>query len=168
MRIAQHREGPQSNRRAQKWQTAAMTIVRAKKTAVSKAPKKAPKTVPKVARNMALKTASKTASKTAPKTAPAKRTAAAALKQWHVYLVRCADDTLYTGVATDVRRRLAEHNGESRAGARYTRTRRPVTLVYQELAADRSEAGKREYAIKQLPRSAKLALLRRSKRAAKR
>ncbi len=164
MRIAQHREGPQSNRRAQKWQTAAMTIVRAKKTAVSKAPKKAPKTVPKVARNMALKTASKTASKTA----PAKRTAAAALKQWHVYLVRCADDTLYTGVATDVRRRLAEHNGESRAGARYTRTRRPVTLVYQELAADRSEAGKREYAIKQLPRSAKLALLRRSKRAAKR
>ena len=122
---------------------------------------------------MALKTASKTAPKTAPKTTapkttPAKRTAAAALKQWHVYLVRCADDTLYTGVATDVRRRLAEHNGESRAGARYTRTRRPVTLVYQELAADRSEAGKREYAIKQLPRSAKLALLRRSKRAAKR
>ena len=117
---------------------------------------------------MALKTASKTAPKTAPKTASAKRTAAAALKQWHVYLVRCADDTLYTGVATDVRRRLAEHNGESRAGARYTRTRRPVTLVYQELAADRSEAGKREYAIKQLPRSAKLALLRRSKRAAKR
>ena len=164
MRIAQHREGPQSNRRAQKWQTAAMTIVRAKKTAVSKAPKKAPKTVPKVARNMALKTAPETV----PKTAPAKRTAAAALNQWHVYLVRCADDTLYTGVATDVRRRLAEHNGESRAGARYTRTRRPVTLVYQELAADRSEAGKREYAIKQLPRSAKLALLRRSKRASKR
>ena len=81
--------------------------------------------------------------------------------------MRCADDTLYTGVAIDVRRRVAEHNGSGKAGARYTRARRPVTLVHQERAAGRSEAGKREYAIKQLPRSAKLALLRASQRAAK-
>ena len=132
-----------------------MTSARAKKTSVSKAPKKT------------LKTAPKTALKAAPNTAPAKRTPAAALKQWHVYLVRCADDTLYTGVAIDVRRRVAEHNGSGKAGARYTRARRPVTLVHQERAAGRSEAGKREYAIKQLPRSAKLALLRASQRAAK-
>ena len=157
------RVGAQSNRHAQKWQTAAMTSARAKKTSVSKAPKKALKTAPKTA----LKAAPNTASNTAPSTAPAKRTPAAALKQWHVYLVRCADDTLYTGVAIDVRRRVAEHNGSGKAGARYTRARRPVTLVHQERAAGRSEAGKREYAIKQLPRSAKLALLRASQRAAK-
>lgn len=77
---------------------------------------------------------------------------------WHVYIVRCADGTLYTGVTIDVVRRVAEHNSASRLGARYTRARRPVTLVYQEEAADRSAAGQREYAIKQLRRDAKLAL----------
>lgn len=78
---------------------------------------------------------------------------------WHVYIVRCVDDTLYTGIATDVPRRVAEHNGAGRAGARYTRARRPVVLVYQESAAGRSEAARREYQIKQLPRRDKLALL---------
>ena len=78
---------------------------------------------------------------------------------WHVYIVRCADDTLYTGIAIDVQRRVAEHNGAGRPGARYTRARRPVKLVYQEPAADRSAAGKREYAIKQMTRAAKRALI---------
>lgn len=78
---------------------------------------------------------------------------------WHVYIVRCADGTLYTGIATGVHRRVAEHNGAGRAGARYTRARRPVVLVYQESAASRSEAARREYQIKQLPRRDKLALL---------
>ena len=78
---------------------------------------------------------------------------------WHVYIVRCADDTLYTGIAVNVQRRVAEHNSEGRAGARYTRARRPVVLVYQEQAADRSAAARREYQIKQLPRRDKLALL---------
>jgi len=73
--------------------------------------------------------------------------------------VRCADGTLYTGVAIDVERRVAEHNGDGRSGARYTRSRRPVKLVYYEPAANRSAACKREYRIKQLPRREKLALI---------
>ncbi|HTD89887.1 MAG TPA: GIY-YIG nuclease family protein, partial [Burkholderiales bacterium] len=66
-------------------------------------------------------------------------------KRWYIYIVRCADSTLYTGVTMDVVRRVAEHNGLRTNGARYTRARRPVKLVYQERAANRSAAGKREY-----------------------
>lgn len=77
---------------------------------------------------------------------------------WAVYLVRCADDSLYTGIATDVARRLAEHN--SGTGARYTRARGPVTLLYQEPAVDRSAALRREAAIKRLPRRLKDRLIR--------
>lgn len=82
----------------------------------------------------------------------------AAEKDWFVYLMRCADGSLYTGVTTDLTRRLAEHN-EGAAGARYTRARRPVELVWHERAASRSHACKREAAIKKLPRAAKLALI---------
>ena len=67
---------------------------------------------------------------------------------WHVYVVRCADGTLYTGVARDLDARIAAHN--CGAGARYTRGRRPVALVYREPAPDRSTALKRERAIKRL------------------
>jgi len=77
---------------------------------------------------------------------------------WCVYMLRCADGTLYTGITTDVTRRIAEHNGEGGTGARYTRSRRPVELVYIEAAADRAEASRREAAIKQLDRVRKLAL----------
>jgi putative endonuclease len=77
---------------------------------------------------------------------------------WTVYLARCADGSLYTGVTTDPERRLAQHNGGS--GAAYTRGRLPVTLVYCEAAADRSGALRREHAIKQLSRSEKEALAR--------
>ena len=77
---------------------------------------------------------------------------------WWVYMLRCADGTLYTGITTDVTRRIAEHNGEGGPGARYTRSRRPVELLYSEAAADRAEASRREAAIKQLDRSRKLAL----------
>lgn len=77
---------------------------------------------------------------------------------WAVYLARCADGSLYTGVATDVARRIAEHNAGK--GARYTRARRPVTLVHQEPAADRSSALRREAAIKRLPRPTKERLAR--------
>ncbi len=76
---------------------------------------------------------------------------------WFVYMVRCADESLYTGVATDVARRVEEHNHSPR-GARYTRARRPVTLVYSEACESRSQALQREYAIKRLKRAAKLAL----------
>ncbi len=77
-------------------------------------------------------------------------------------MVRCADGTLYTGIATDVQRRVAEHNDAGgRLGARYTRARRPVELVYQEPAATRSEAAQREYQVKRLAREEKLALMAR-------
>ncbi len=73
--------------------------------------------------------------------------------------MRCADGSLYTGVAIDVARRVAQHNGALAKGARYTRSRRPVKLIYQENAANRSAACKREHAIKQLGRREKLALI---------
>lgn len=74
-------------------------------------------------------------------------------------MVRCADGTLYTGVARDAARRLTQHNGETPGGAKYTRARRPVRLVYQEPASSRSRAQKREAAIKKLSRRQKEALL---------
>ena len=85
-------------------------------------------------------------------------------KHWQVYIVRCADGTLYTGVAMDVVRRVAQHNGTRANGARYTRSRRPVKLVYQVKAANRSAACKREYRIKQMSRREKLALIAAARR----
>ncbi len=79
-------------------------------------------------------------------------------RQYTVYLVRCADDTLYTGYTTDIERRLRAHNEGK--GAKYTKPRRPVELVYQESCDTLSAALKREYQIKQLSRSAKDALIR--------
>lgn len=75
-----------------------------------------------------------------------------------VYVVRCSDGSLYTGIARDPAVRLAAHNAGR--GARYTRSRLPVRLVYSEPAPDRSAALRREHAIKQLPREAKLRLIR--------
>jgi putative endonuclease len=72
---------------------------------------------------------------------------------WTVYLARCSDGTLYTGVTTDPERRLAEHNAGG--GAAYTRSRMPLTLVYWESADDRSGALRREHAIKRLSRAQK-------------
>jgi len=77
---------------------------------------------------------------------------------WFIYMLRCADGSLYTGITTDVVRRVAEHNGDGAPGARYTRSRRPVKLVYLEAVASRSEATRREAAIKRLDRERKLAL----------
>lgn len=77
---------------------------------------------------------------------------------WQVYILRCADGTLYTGITTDLARRTQEHNG-GKAGARYTRSRRPVVLVYSETATDRSEAAKREYAIRKLTHAEKLRVI---------
>ncbi len=67
---------------------------------------------------------------------------------WHIYILQCADNTLYTGVATDVSARLATHNAGK--GAKYTRGRLPVALLYQESAENRSAALKREHAIKKM------------------
>lgn len=79
---------------------------------------------------------------------------------WHVYIVRCSDDTLYTGVARNLQQRIAEHN-EGKRGARYTRARRPVELLYHEPAVDRSSAQQREHQIKQMSRRQKLQLVER-------
>lgn len=75
---------------------------------------------------------------------------------WTVYLARCRDGTLYTGITTDPERRQAEHNAGG--GAAYTRTRLPVVFVYWEVVSDRSSALRREHAIKRLSRAAKEAL----------
>ena len=82
------------------------------------------------------------------------------MAEWHVYMLRCADHSLYTGVATDLEARVATHN--SGKGAKYTRGRLPVKLVYQEAVADRGAALKREHAIKRLPAAAKRQLIRQS------
>ncbi len=76
-----------------------------------------------------------------------------------VYLLSCADGTLYTGVTTDIERRVAEHNGSAK-GAAYTKARRPVKLMYTEEAPSRSVAQKREYELRHVPRIEKLALAR--------
>ncbi|MDZ7783697.1 MAG: GIY-YIG nuclease family protein [Halioglobus sp.] len=78
---------------------------------------------------------------------------------WYVYILRCADGSLYTGVARDLPRRLRQHNGELAGGPRYTRGRRPVRLIWSESAADRGAALSREAAIKRLDRGAKLLLI---------
>ena len=76
---------------------------------------------------------------------------------WRVYIVECVDRTLYTGVARDLQERLASHNAGR--GARYTRGRGPVRLVYSEPAPDRSAAQRREHAIKRLSLRAKRRLI---------
>ena len=76
---------------------------------------------------------------------------------WHVYMLECADNSLYTGITTDLTRRVEEHNSSNK-GARYTRARRPVKLIYSETAENRSAASKRESAIKKFTRNDKILL----------
>lgn len=77
---------------------------------------------------------------------------------WFVYLVRCRDDTLYCGIATDLARRLGEHNSADK-GAKYTRGRRPVQLIYSEEVASRAQATQREGRIKRMSRVQKMRLI---------
>ena len=79
-------------------------------------------------------------------------------RSWFVYILRCRDNTFYTGITTDLSRRLAEHNGGKR-GARYTMARRPVTMVYAEPAPSRSAAARREYQLRRLSAAAKRSLI---------
>lgn len=83
-----------------------------------------------------------------------------ASSQWYVYIVKCADNTLYTGITNNIDKRIEQHNS-SDGGAKYTRARRPVKCIYKEVQANRSEATKREMAIKKLSRGDKLKLIRR-------
>jgi len=81
---------------------------------------------------------------------------------WTVYLLRCRDGSLYTGITNDLRGRLARHR--SGAGSAYVRSRLPVRLVYREPQPDRGAALRREAAIKRLPRTGKLHLIRNGSR----
>ena len=76
--------------------------------------------------------------------------------KWYLYILRCGDGTLYTGITTDVEKRLAAHRAGK--GAKYTRGRGPLELVYQEEVENHSAAAKREWQIKQLKKKEKLAL----------
>ena len=79
------------------------------------------------------------------------------MSEFYVYVLECADKTLYTGYTNDLDKRLKAHN--SGKGAKYTRSRRPVRLIYSECFESKSEALKREYQIKQLTRTQKLKLI---------
>ncbi len=81
-------------------------------------------------------------------------------KKWYVYILRCWDGTLYTGMTDDLEKRLAAHNAGK--GAKYTRGRGPVELVYHEIFDTKVEACRREYAVKQLTRPEKQKLIEKS------
>ena len=85
-------------------------------------------------------------------------TFATPISKWKIYMLKCSDDSLYTGVTTDLQRRVKEHNS-STLGAKYTKNKRPVELVYFENRADKVDAMQREYVIKQLTRKEKLELI---------
>ncbi len=76
-----------------------------------------------------------------------------------MYLLKCANDSLYCGITNNLEKRLRQHNGELKGGAKYTRANAPCELVYQEEFIDRSSASKREYEIKQMNRESKLLLI---------
>jgi putative endonuclease len=80
--------------------------------------------------------------------------------EWTVYILRCSDNSLYTGITRDLNRRLNEHNHNDRLASAYTRSRRPVKLVYQEAHVDRSSASKREAALKKLSKTKKELLIK--------
>ena len=74
---------------------------------------------------------------------------------WYMYVVVCFDNTYYCGITTNLQRRLNQHNGVISGGAKYTRSRRPCKLIYQEEYSNRSLASKREYEFKKLTRKNK-------------
>jgi putative endonuclease len=82
------------------------------------------------------------------------------MPDWHLYIVRCADSSLYTGISTDVARRLKEHRSGGPRAARYLRTRMPIDVVFTQRVGDRSAALRAEWAIKQLEKTQKEALAR--------
>lgn len=78
---------------------------------------------------------------------------------WYIYILKCNDGSYYTGIASNLERRIDEHNKSNTISSKYTRVRRPVVLVYQETATSRSSALKREAAMKKLPRAEKEKLI---------
>lgn len=86
------------------------------------------------------------------------------MSDWYLYMVQTATGMLYTGISTDPQRRLRQHSGELVGGAKALRGKGPLSLVYTQSLSDKSAAAKAEYQLKQLPRSAKLALVERYNR----
>ncbi|OGI62607.1 endonuclease [Candidatus Nomurabacteria bacterium RIFCSPHIGHO2_01_FULL_40_12] len=82
---------------------------------------------------------------------------------YYLYILKCADETLYTGITTDLKRRIVEHNG-GKLGARYTSARRPVKVVYSKKFKNRSTASREEARIKKLKRVDKLELIKKSRK----
>jgi putative endonuclease len=78
------------------------------------------------------------------------------LAHWTVYILKCADESLYTGITNDLDKRFAQHSAGT--GAKYTRGRGPLEIIFTEVQKDRSAASKREYEIKKMPRAEKLKL----------
>lgn len=87
------------------------------------------------------------------------------MAEWYVYILRCADDSLYTGTTTDIDARVRTHN--TGKGAKYTRGRRPVVLVYREAVDGRGAALKREHAVRRLTAAAKRRLIVQARRRGK-
>lgn len=79
---------------------------------------------------------------------------------WHVYIVKCSDESLYTGITKDINRRILEHNTSNKLGSKYVRSKRPVSLVYSETYNSQTDARKREAAIKSWTREYKLKLIK--------
>ncbi|OGM04963.1 hypothetical protein A2715_00565 [Candidatus Woesebacteria bacterium RIFCSPHIGHO2_01_FULL_39_32] len=79
--------------------------------------------------------------------------------KWYMYIVRCVDDSLYTGITKNVERRIVEHNSNNRLGAKSLRHKRPVVLAYYEMFTTQTEAAKREAAVKSWTRKYKLKLI---------
>ena len=90
---------------------------------------------------------------------PASASSSSSGKEWQVYLLRCSDDSLYSGVTTDLKRRLRQHNGEIVGGARYTQGRRPVALMWWAYCDSRSDSQQREAALRRLSRQQKWDLI---------
>lgn len=78
---------------------------------------------------------------------------------YYLYILECADTTFYTGITTDIKRRVAEHNGEKKSGAKYTAARRPVKLVYSRKFKNRGSAAREEARIKKMSRAEKLEMI---------
>ena len=86
------------------------------------------------------------------------------MDKWHMYVVRCSDGSLYAGIAKNLRKRILEHNYGMK-GAKYTRSRRPVEVVYKEECKTHSEALKREWAFKKLSKRKKEQIVSGNKKA---
>ena len=81
------------------------------------------------------------------------------MRNWTIYILRCADNSLYTGIAIDLENRIDEHNHCNKLGSKYIRPRRPAKLVYQETSDSRSSASRREAEIKKLSKAKKEILI---------